>query len=104
MRKAFTISVIVTILAVVAYLTKPSEAQCRNKAKEAFIEKKLSGTMATLPSGIDRTVFSATLEKSFMQGLRVEDKFLYRSIYQATNTAKTSIGWGAFGWINVAIE
>lgn len=104
MRKALALSVIITILAVIAYFTKPSEEACVAKAKDEFVERKIVYTAATMPEGIDPKVFVETSEKSFLQSLQIEDKFLYNAIYQVNGNAKKKIGWAAFGWINVDVK
>jgi hypothetical protein len=104
MRKALALSIILTVLAVIAYFTKPTETLCIQEAKEEFTQKKLSYTTETLPAGVDKKVFSETLEKSFLQSLQVEDHFVYRTIYQTGETTKTKIGWGAFGLVSVDIQ
>jgi hypothetical protein len=103
MRKALALSLIVTVLGVAAYIFKPSEKQCVQKTQEEF-RKKISYTVEVLPKGIDKNLFAQSLEKSFLLGLEVKDKLLYRDIYQNSGGAKNKIGWGALGWISVDIK
>jgi hypothetical protein len=103
MRKAFSVSIIVSILALGAYFSKPSESKCLNNAKEEF-RNKISYTVDAAPKSIDKTLFAETLEKNFLQGLEISDKYLYREIIQNSGSRKNKIGWGAFGWVNVDIK
>ncbi len=103
MRKALALSIIVTILGVTAYFFKPSEKQYLQKAGEEF-RKKISYTIETSPKGVDKNLFAQTLEKHFLQELAVEDKFLYKDIYQTSGGIKNKIGWGALGWVTVDIK
>ena len=103
MRKALALAFIVTILGASAYLFKPSEEACIKKARQEF-QKKISYTIDSAPKELDKNVFAQLLEKSFLQGLVVNDKFLYRNIYQQKAGKKEKIGWGAFGWVTVDIK
>lgn len=103
MKKALYVSIAVCVLAVAAYFTKPSEKACIDKATKEF-RTKISYTVASAPKEVEKNLFAETLEKSFLQKLKVADKFLYRDIYQETTTGKNSIGWAAFGSVNVEIK
>ena len=103
MRKALALSIIVSILALAGYFTKPSEEACFQKATEEF-RKKISYTVEAAPKEIDKNIFAQTLEKSFLQKLQVADKFLYRAIYQRGVNGTNRIGWAAFGWVNVNVK
>jgi hypothetical protein len=103
MRKALTLSFIVTILGVAAYLFKPSEEACIKKARQEF-QKSSSYAIESAPAEIDKNVFAQLLEKNFLQGLEVDDKFLYRNIYQKKGGKKEKIGWAAFGWVSVDVK
>lgn len=104
MRKALVLSIILTVLAVIAYFTKPTEEACLNKAKDEFEEKKLVNTGQTLPKGINPEVFKETAEKGFLESLQVTDRVVLREIFQQNGSDKKRIGWGAFGFIAVDIE
>jgi 2-C-methyl-D-erythritol 4-phosphate cytidylyltransferase len=101
MRKAFALALIASILAVIAYLTKPSDEVCVTKAKEEFKETKLPAV--STPQKINTQLLAEALEKNFLSSLVIEDNFLYKEIYQDKG-AKTKIGWGAFGWVNVELK
>lgn len=103
MRKALALSIIITILGVAAYFLKPSEKQCVQKAQEEFL-KKISYTIEASPKEVDKILFAQTLEKHFLQELTVEDKFLYKDIFQTSGGIKNKIGWGALGWVTVDIK
>jgi hypothetical protein len=103
MRKALALSFIVTVLGVLAYFFKPSEEACIKKAREEFF-KSTAYTVDSAPQEIDKNVFAQLLEKNFLQGLEVDDKVLYRNIYQKKAGEKEKIGWGAFGYISVDIK
>lgn len=103
MRKALTLAFIVTILGIAAYLFKPSEEACIKKARQEF-QKSTSYTIDSAPKEIDKNVFAQLLEKNFLQGLQVDDKVLYRNIYQKKGGKKEKIGWGAFGYVSVDIK
>jgi hypothetical protein len=103
MRKALALSFIVTVLAVAAYLFKPSEEACIKKARQEFL-KSTSYTVDSAPTEIDKNVFAQLLEKNFLQGLEIDDKVLYRNIYQKKAGKKEKIGWGAFGYVSVDIK
>ncbi len=101
MRKAFALAIIATVLAITAYLTKPSDEVCLTKAIEEYKETKLP-TVST-PQKVNTQLLAEALEKSFQSSLVIKDRFLYKEIYQEKGT-KTRIGWGAFGWVNVDIK
>lgn len=103
MRKALALSIIVTVLGIGAYSLKPSEKQCVEKAQAEF-RNKIAYTVEASPKEIDKNLFARTLEKNFLQGLEVKDKFLYRDIYMNAGGAKNKIGWAAFGWVKVDIK
>lgn len=103
MRKALALSIIVSILAVTAYFTKPTEEACFKKATEEY-RKKISYTVDAAPKEVEKNIFAQTLEKSFLQKLQVADKFLYRTIYQRGVNGTNRIGWAAFGWISVNVK
>ena len=104
MRKALALSIILTILAVIAYFTKPTEMHCIQKAKEEFEVKKIAYTTETLPAGVDKQVFRETLERSFLEGLQVEDNIIFRSVYQVGDATRKRIGWGAFGFVSIELK
>jgi hypothetical protein len=103
MRKALSLSIIVSVLALVAYFTKPTEEACFKKATEEFREK-IFYTVESAPKEIEKSVFMRTLEKSFLQKIQVADKFLYREIYQRGVNGREKIGWAALGWVNVNVK
>ena len=103
MRKAFALSLIVTILGLIAYFLKPSEEACFKKARDEY-QKKIAYTVDIAPKELNKTVFAKLLEKSFLQKLEVADKFLYRDIYQKKAGVKDKIGWAAFGFVQVTIK
>ena len=103
MRKALTLSFIVTILGIAAYLFKPSEEACIKEARQEF-QKSSSYAIESAPAEIDKNVFAQLLEKNFLQGLEVSDKFLYRNIYQKKAGKKEKIGWAAFGWVSIDVK
>lgn len=103
MRKALALSIIITVLGVTAYFFKPSEKECIQKAKEKF-RNKISYAIETSPKTIDKNLFAQTLEKNFLQGLEIRDKFLYRNIYQNAGGVKNKIGWAALGWVSVDLK
>lgn len=105
MRKALSLAIIVTVLGVFAYFTKPSKDACISKAREEFRNKQLGYTLQNLPAGVNREVFQKLAEKAFLLSIQVEDKFFYRAIYQVDNKKnKKSIGWGAFSWVSVDLS
>src|SRR5215216_6471307 len=103
MRKALTLSLIVTVLGLAAYILKPSEKECIQKARQEF-RKKITYTIQASPKEVDKNLFALALEKNFLQELEVKDKFLYRDIYRTTGEQKIKIGWAVLGWINVDIK
>jgi len=104
MRKALALALIATVLAVMAYITKPSDELCVLKAKEAFKETKLPTiTTPATSQKINTQLLAETMEKNFEESLLIEDRFLYKNIYLVKGT-KTRIGWGGFGWVNVEIK
>lgn len=104
MRKAFALALILTVLAAIAYFTKPSEEACIKKAQQEFEEKKLSYTGQTLPAGINPEVFKETAEKNFLESLQVSDRFILREISTLSGSKKERIGWAAFGYVSVTIK
>lgn len=103
MRKALTLSIIITIIGVALYFFKPSEEECIKKAQEEF-QDKITYAIEASPKEIDKNLMAETLEKNFLESLEVKDKFLFRDIYQTTGGKKSKIGWAAFGWVNVALK
>lgn len=103
MRKALALSILVTILAFTAYLLKPSEEACVNKALEAY-KQRISYTVDSAPKELNKAVFAKLLEKNFLQKLVVADKFLYKEIYQKKAGVRNKIGWAAFGLVQVTIN
>jgi hypothetical protein len=103
MRKALSLSFIVCIIALAAFLSKPTEEACIKKATEKF-RSRISYTVEKAPKEIDKNLFAETLEKKFLQELEVADKFLYRDIYQNVKTTKNKIGWAAFGFVQVNLK
>ena len=104
MKKALTVSLIFTFLAIVAYLSKPSEAKCLSEAKQTYEKEKLSYTTQALPANINPEVLRQAAEKAFVETLEINDRFLYRDILQTKGDTKTKIGWAAFGWVQVAFK
>ena len=104
MRKAFSLAVIVTVLGVLAYFTKPSKDACIIKARDEFRNKQLAYTLQNLPSDVNRDVFGKLAEKAFLQSIQVDDKLFYKTIYQLDSKNKKSIGWGLFGWVSVDLS
>jgi len=103
MKKALTLSIIVSLFAIAAYLFKPSQKDCISKASQEF-RNKIAYTIEMTPAGVDKSLLAQTLEKNFLQELQVVDHFLYRNIFQNSGSRKNKIGWAAFGWINVEIK
>jgi hypothetical protein len=103
MRKPIALALIATILAVSAYLTKPSEEKCRDEAAKDFAQKAET-TAQALPPGINADVWQQAAEKAFMESIRIEDRFLYRSIYRQSGPQKKHIGWAALGKVQVNSE
>ena len=104
MRKALALSLIITVLAVVAYFTKPSEEACITKARQEFEEKKLAYAGQTLPKGVNIDIFKETAAKNFLESLKVTDQVVLKAIYQQTGSSKKRIGWGAFGFVSVDVN
>jgi len=104
MKKALATSIIFTFLMVLAYLTKPSKEKCLQEAMETYRLKKLDYAAKTLPSNIKTGLFQETAEKAFLESIGVNDRFIYKDIYQTDNPSKTRIGWGAFGWVKVELR
>jgi hypothetical protein len=104
MKKALATSLIFTFLMVLAYVTKPSKEKCLREAMETYRLTKLDRIASNLPSSINTDLFQETAEKAFSQSLQVNDRFVYREIYQVDNTSKTRIGWGVFGWVKVDLK
>ena len=101
MRKAFSLAIIATILAIMAYLTKPSDETCIAKAIKEYKETKFP--MVSTPQKINTRLLTETLQKNFISSLVIEDRLLYKEIYQVKGS-KTRIGWGVFGWVTVDLK
>lgn len=100
MRRAFSLALIVVILAVTAFLSKPSEKVCFSEARKAFREN-LDRAEPAIPVSVNRDVFRSIAEKIFQQSLKVEDRFVYKVIYQEKGGDTHQIGWAAFGYVQV---
>ncbi|MEI6947723.1 hypothetical protein V9K67_11060 [Paraflavisolibacter sp. H34] len=103
MRKPIALALIATVLAVVAYVTKPSEEKCREEAAKDFAQKAAT-TADALPPNINPGVWQQAAEKAFMESVQVEDHFLFRSIYRQSGPEKKRIGWAALGKVQVDSE
>ncbi|MCU7547735.1 hypothetical protein OCK74_01355 [Chitinophagaceae bacterium LB-8] len=101
MRKALALALIATSLAIMAHLTMPSNEACLNKARKEFKENKLP--TVTTAQKVNTQLLAETLETNFMESLVIEDRFLYKEIFLDKGT-RTSIGWGAFGWVNINLK
>jgi hypothetical protein len=101
MRKAFALAIIVTVLAIVAYLTKPSDEECIEKARDEYKASKFPTISG--PQKINTQLLAETLEKNFTERLVIEDKLFYKEIY-LLQEPKIEIGWGAFGFVNVDVK
>jgi hypothetical protein len=104
MRKAVTLSLLLTALAVLSYFTKPSDEACMVEAIQSFREKKLAYTAETLPPNIDKVVFKQVVEQKFVESIKVVDRFVYKEILQVGGEKSDRIGWGAFGRVTIQLK
>lgn len=86
------------VLSVVAYFTKPADAQCLRQA-QAAVRSRIQGDYSGNHAVIDRM-----LEGVVKKAVRVEDRFLYKSIVYTYGGTTRQIGWGAFGMVNILAE
>jgi hypothetical protein len=104
MRKALTVSIIITFVAVVAYISKPTETRCLQEVRKVYKTQGLSYTTQALPPNINPEVLRQTAEKAFMETVEIKDRYLFRDILQLKGNTNTKIGWAAFGWVQVGIN
>ncbi|HEX2536223.1 MAG TPA: hypothetical protein VHK69_20925 [Chitinophagaceae bacterium] len=103
MRRAFTLATILIVIAGFLYFTKPSDEACFAEARAAF-RKDLDRMEAAMPQTVNRDVFRAVSEKIFQQEVRVEDRMLFKVVYQRKGGLDQQVGWAAGGYISVNLK
>ncbi len=104
MRRSFALLIIMVVIVLIAYVTKPSNETCLTEARKQYKESVINKLSLNLPANINEKLLSETLQKSFEQSLSVQDKVVYKDILQQKGNVKVSIGWGAFGIASVDIK
>ena len=104
MRRSFALLLIMVIVVLSAYVTKPSDEKCITEAKSLYRKNITSKIDQGIPSTINKQLFTETLEKVFAQTLKVQDRIVYKEIYQQRGALKADIGWGAFGIVSVDVK
>lgn len=87
-----------TIIAVVAYYTKPSDEKCLQQAK-VEVRSQISGDFSK-----NNSVVNNVLDNVVERAVRIEDKIFYKSISYAFGGSRRQIGWGAFGMVNIVAK
>jgi len=100
MRRAIALALIMVIIVLVAYFTKPTRQQCMDEAVAQY-EKVLDNMVENAPATVSKELFRTTLLKAFEQGLSVKDNMVYQQIYQQKGGVNNTIGWGAFGLVQI---
>lgn len=103
MRRAIALVLIMTIVVLIAYFTKPSEEQCIKVATQQY-EQVVNNAAQTVPGNISKELLEATMLKAFEESLQVKDYIVYRQLYLQKDEDKNNIGWGAFGIVQVDLE
>lgn len=102
MRRAIALVLIMTVIVLIAYFTKPSEQQCIKEATEQY-QKVVSNAAQTVPGNISKELLQTTMQKAFEESLHVKDNMVYQQIYLQKDEGKSNIGWGAFGIVQVKL-
>lgn len=87
MKKTNIIIVLVLILAIVAFISKPSERQCR----DAVADSKMQDYNTVLFEGLAR--------KMVNKGIIIKDYIFLKQIKFAYDGSTKTLGWGAFGQV-----
>ncbi len=104
MKRPIALVIIMMVILLTAYFTKPTDVRCFAEAKAQYEKQVLSSLEKNLPPTVDRTLFAITFKNAFAKSLRVQDKIIYKAIYQQKANHLYSIGWGGLGMVNVTIK
>ena len=103
MRRAIALVLIMVVIVLIAYFTKPTEQQCIQEAKGQY-QKVLNNAAQSVPGNISKELLKSTLQKAFEESLHVKDRLVYQEIYLQKDDDQTNIGWGAFGIVQVNLK
>lgn len=103
MRRAIALVLIMVVIVLMAYFTKPTEQQCIQEAKGQY-QKVLNNAAQSVPGNISKELLKSTMQKAFEESLQVKDHLVYQEIYLQKDDDKTNIGWGAFGIVQVNLK
>lgn len=103
MRRAIALVVIMTVIVLIAHFTKPSKEQCIKEATAQY-QKVVSNAVQTLPGNISKELLQATMQKAFKESLQVKDNIVYQQIYLQKDGERNTIGWGAFGMVQINLK
>ena len=97
MRILKILVLILIIAASWAYISKPSDIECRQKAESMMITK-IEAEMP--PGGFGSGIVQKVAELSISKGIIISDHLVYKSITFSNSGKSRSIGWAAFGRVN----
>jgi hypothetical protein len=85
----------IAAIALVAFITKPSEKTCKTKTVE-LVKSRMAKKYGRQPN----EMMTKFIEMAAEKGITVSDKVLYRRIFFRAGGESNPIGWGAFGMVN----
>jgi hypothetical protein len=97
MRILTILLLILIIVASWAYISKPSDFDCRQKTESMMITKIES----EMPSGgFGSGIVQKVAELSISKGITVTDHLFYKSITFSNSGKSRTLGWAAFGRVH----
>jgi hypothetical protein len=97
MKRSLIIAfILLFVITIIAYVTKPSDSNCRSVA-ESHMKNKLEGKM----NGFRYALVERLAERTVENGISINDKVLYKQITFTFSGNTKDIGWGAFGNVHI---
>ena len=94
MKRLKYILIALAIILLVAFITKPSDETCRQKAVESLRGKTIAKTG-------ENDLMQKMIDLATEKGLYTRDKGLYKTIHFKFGKSDKKIGWAAFGMVNI---
>ena len=95
MRTILKVIIGLLVLVLIAFVTKPSDEKCKEKAS-VEVEQKLKKEVNSESNFVNRIIEVASTNKVW-----VEDKVLYKEINFTFKGKTKKIGYGVFGMVNI---
>jgi hypothetical protein len=90
MKKITILSLLLVGIAVIAFITKPSDYECRQTAVENKMQK------------YDAILFEGLARKLVNKGIIIEDKVFCKQIKFYFDGHSQTLGWAAFGQVFIS--